>query len=314
MKTLVRQGLVCVLCYGAVLTACLAQMDTFLISARKPGGNDCPAYISSVGERVAVRGDVVYVADGYAGLGVYELSAPEHARLLGSYRTGGFARSVRLDGQYARVWDSVTGNVTFDVSVPERLLSVPSAELPQSSAVGPFRRQNLNGGESTSVVAAIVENRLLIARDDLGVVTIDLHGPSDESPLPARPSVDNFKVVPSALPVSQTVRVTSIQVQDPISELPIAVDPLSVSSSVVEDRVVLTRPAAPLRINVTLGLDALTIHVHGMSGQTVRVQRTRNLLDEWEDWATMTLDDAPAELADPDGAAADRMFYRAVAP
>jgi len=53
--------------------------------------------------------------------------------------------------------------------------------------------------------------------------------------------------------------------------------------------------------------------VSGEPGQTVRVQRSRNLKD-WEDWQQVTLGAAPADVTDANTLSTPRGFYRAVAP
>ena len=81
-----------VLAIGLIQSQCLAQgLDTFLVAPNKPSARDAPAYISSVNHRVAIRGDYVYLADGYAGLGVYSLSDRPNPRLVGEYPTGEYA-------------------------------------------------------------------------------------------------------------------------------------------------------------------------------------------------------------------------------
>jgi hypothetical protein len=64
---------------------------------------------------------------------------------------------------------------------------------------------------------------------------------------------------------------------------------------------------------VNLGKDKFHFLVIGEAGQTVRVQRSRNLKD-WEDWQQVTLGTAPADLIDTNILSAPRAFYRAVAP
>ena len=53
--------------------------------------------------------------------------------------------------------------------------------------------------------------------------------------------------------------------------------------------------------------------VTGEPGQTVRVQRSRNLTD-WEDWQQVTLGTGPADLIDTNTLSTPCGFYRAVAP
>jgi hypothetical protein len=59
--------------------------------------------------------------------------------------------------------------------------------------------------------------------------------------------------------------------------------------------------------------DRLHFLVTGEPGQTVRVQRSRNLRD-WEDWQQVTLGAEPADLTDTNILSTPCGFYRAVAP
>jgi hypothetical protein len=64
---------------------------------------------------------------------------------------------------------------------------------------------------------------------------------------------------------------------------------------------------------INLAKDRFHFRVTGEPGQTVRIQRSRNLRD-WEDWQQITLGTAPAELTDTNTLSAPCGFYRAVAP
>jgi len=62
-----------------------------------------------------------------------------------------------------------------------------------------------------------------------------------------------------------------------------------------------------------LAKDRFYFLVTGGRGQTVRVQRSRNLKD-WEDWQQVTLGIEPASLTDTNMLSAACGFYRAVQP
>jgi hypothetical protein len=76
------------------------------------------------------------------------------------------------------------------------------------------------------------------------------------------------------------------------------------------------RPTA-LWIPLTLGdpplagAQPLRLRSASPAPQTVRVQRSANLMD-WEDWATVSRDEGPGELHDAEAGAEARMFYRMV--
>ena len=74
----------------ALLSSLKAQeVETFLLQRVSRPGNDAPAYVSAVNQRVAIHGDYVYVADGTEGLAVYQLTGGSEARLVGEDKTGG---------------------------------------------------------------------------------------------------------------------------------------------------------------------------------------------------------------------------------
>src|SRR5258708_35556558 len=134
IRTPLQLSLIPLVGYSMLLSTCLAQrIDTFLMAPNKPSAHDDPAYISSVGHRVAVRGDVVYVADGYAGLGVYKLGGPGSPRFLGGYPTGEYTRSVWVDGERAYTSDSLNGTVVFDLSDPTKLRQVAWSDVSQDA-------------------------------------------------------------------------------------------------------------------------------------------------------------------------------------
>jgi hypothetical protein len=67
---------------------------------------------------VAVSGSYAYVADGYAGLRVIDVSNPSSPREVGFYDTPGYASGVAVSGTYAYVADRGAGLRVIDVSNP----------------------------------------------------------------------------------------------------------------------------------------------------------------------------------------------------
>jgi hypothetical protein len=61
------------------------------------------------------------------------------------------------------------------------------------------------------------------------------------------------------------------------------------------------------------GRNPFTFRLSREPGATVRVQHSSNL-QNWEDWQTVTLGDAPVELSDPDAATTAARFFRALQP
>jgi len=76
------------------------------------------------------------------------------------------------------------------------------------------------------------------------------------------------------------------------------------------------RPTA-LWIPITPNLDSVTeanqlrLVTHSPAPATVRVQRSANLVD-WEDWRTVSRDEGPSELRDPDARTRPYRFYRGI--
>jgi hypothetical protein len=65
---------------------------------------------------VQVVGNYAYVADGYSGLQIIDISNPTTPTLKGNYDTSDFARGVQVVGNYAYVADDYSGLQIIDVS------------------------------------------------------------------------------------------------------------------------------------------------------------------------------------------------------
>ncbi len=91
--------------------------NNFTITNRSPvlvGSFDTPGSATSV----FVSGSYAYVADGYSGLQIVNVSNPASPTLAGSYNTPGYARRVFVSGGYAYVADGVSGLQIINVSNP----------------------------------------------------------------------------------------------------------------------------------------------------------------------------------------------------
>ena len=73
---------------------------------------------------VAVSGSYAYVADGYSGLRVIDVSTPANPIEVGFVDTPGYAYSVAVSGSYAYVADYHHGLRVIDVSTPARPIEV----------------------------------------------------------------------------------------------------------------------------------------------------------------------------------------------
>lgn len=71
---------------------------------------------------VVLAGGLAYVADGYSGLKVIDVSIPSNPRLVGSTDTPDFAFSIAVSGALACIADGIGGLQVIDISDP----SVPS--------------------------------------------------------------------------------------------------------------------------------------------------------------------------------------------
>jgi len=70
--------------------------------------------------RGVIRDDILYVADWFSGLHLYDISDPASPRHLGNYHTPGSSKGVTLYGDYALVGDDDRGLQVIDISDPRR--------------------------------------------------------------------------------------------------------------------------------------------------------------------------------------------------
>ena len=70
--------------------------------------------------RGIIRGDILYVADWFSGLHLYDISNPRQLRHLSNYHTPGSSKGVALLGHYALVGDDDQGLQIIDIEDPRR--------------------------------------------------------------------------------------------------------------------------------------------------------------------------------------------------
>lgn len=70
--------------------------------------------------RGVIRGDILYVADWFSGLHLYDISDPRNLRHLSNYHTPGSSKGVVIMGNYALVGDDDRGLQIIDVEDPRR--------------------------------------------------------------------------------------------------------------------------------------------------------------------------------------------------
>ena len=84
--------------------------------------------------RGVIRDDILYVADWFSGLHLYDISLPRQPRHLGNYHTPGSSKGVTLMGDYALVGDDDQGLQIIDIADPRHPAWV--SELPPQAMSG----------------------------------------------------------------------------------------------------------------------------------------------------------------------------------
>jgi len=96
------------------------------------GGYDTP----SMAFDVAISGDYAYVADGYSGLQIIDISVPSSPAWVGGFDTPGDAYGVAISGNYAYVADGDSDLQIIDISVPSSPAWVGEYYMPPGYARG----------------------------------------------------------------------------------------------------------------------------------------------------------------------------------
>ena len=81
--------------------------------------------------RGVIRHNILYVADWFSGLHLYDISIPQQLRHIGNYHTPGSSKGVALMGNYALVGDDDQGLQIIDIQHPQHPTFV--ANLPPSA-------------------------------------------------------------------------------------------------------------------------------------------------------------------------------------
>ncbi len=108
-----------------------------------------------------ISGNNLFVADGYNGLQVYNVSDLTTPVKIGNYSTGNFAYTVAVYGNKAVLGDSSPGLTLLDISTPASPANLSSVVL----AATPYRLE-------------LDENRAFAAEGSSGIETIDLSTPT----------------------------------------------------------------------------------------------------------------------------------------
>jgi hypothetical protein len=269
------------------------------------------AYIFS---RFAIVGNIIYVADGPMGLAIYNVTDPARPRQVGAYPTDTSAFAVRIAGTHALLMTSA-GTLILDVRDPTN----PQAVDSPGTGFNGSENEDREKPEAGSAIAAIVGDRAYISRDD-GVVVIELHGLTLPSPMIARRMGADPISTEAWLPNRSAAQESSMEARAqgaPEANPTVASMPMAKEAGFVptEQPSHLTPPSPqPITITGWVESGVFRLSVSGLPGQAVRVQRSSSLTGVWEDWQTITLGEAPAQLTDEEAAGADQNFYRAVTP
>ena len=80
--------------------------------------------------RAVIRDHILYVADWFSGLHLYDISEPASPRHLAAYHTQGSAKGVLVRGNYAYIGDDDHGVQIIDVSNPKQLHKISEVATP----------------------------------------------------------------------------------------------------------------------------------------------------------------------------------------
>lgn len=148
--------------------AALFSFFCFFVLTAIPPALGAPVVLSEVGsldtagtaEAVAVSGNYAYVADGYSGLRIIDVSNPTSPSETGYYNTTGYAFDVAVSGNYAYVADGSKGL---------RIINVANPAAPSESGFYD------TPGSARGI--ALAENLACIADSDGGLQIINIASP-----------------------------------------------------------------------------------------------------------------------------------------
>lgn len=274
---------------------------------------------SALTHQLVVAGDMVYLADGYAGVVAYRIAARAQPRLVGEYPTGEYTRTVRSRGSRIYASDSLDGLVRFEIldsgELRRDLSPLTADELRNAYA----ERKEYREGD-LPCLAAIVDRRVYISREDLGVAVIELRSSPELPPPPFRNVTYDFTPSVRGTTIEGLRTTREVKLKE-ISINPVPFSPAAASLWQHQQlparfipEIAVSLPEATPELTASLDTGILVLRVSGRPGQTFQVQRKSSLLDEWEDWQSVILGVEPTELTDPDAAAFEQMFYRVRSP
>lgn len=186
-----------------------ANLDTIDFSAPPPNVSSLGANFGG-SRRAVIRDGILYVADWFSGLHMYDISDPHAPRHLSNYHTGGSSKGVLVRDQHVFVADDDHGVQILDISDPKHPRKVSQVATPglaytmklvgdylyladhrggfQIISVADIGHPTIVGSASTTgkVWAVAVENdRAWLAADSDGLVLFDVSDPARPTQLAA---------------------------------------------------------------------------------------------------------------------------------
>ena len=114
---------------GKILAATDTSLGEIDFSAPAPNVVNIGANFGG-SRRAVIRGHILYVADWFSGLHLYDVSKPASPRHLAAFHTQGSAKGVLVRGDYAFVGDDDHGVQIINISNPQQLRKVSEVATP----------------------------------------------------------------------------------------------------------------------------------------------------------------------------------------
>ena len=305
--------------------ACVADADQMAgprgagLVVMEISGPGTPRIVGSVdtsesANDVVVSGRHAYVACG-SRLEVFDVGDPAHPWRTGGYDTGGRARGVAVSGGYVYVANGDEGLQVLDVTDPAN---------PQR--IGGYRTSR----EAWSV-AVLGPCAYVATSGTAGLQVFDTGDPTNPQHVgECSPGAESlafaFGVAVSGshayvghggglwvIGVADSAVPTLIGEVEGFTAYDVTVDAGTACVAAGGDGLLLFSGVAPrIRLSMPswMPTGALRFAVSGRPGSAARIQRSTNLR-EWEDWRTITLQDQPVEVEDPEARTTVWGFYRA---
>jgi hypothetical protein len=222
---------------------------------------------------VAISGNYAYVADGYAGLQIIDISNPAACQWAGGvFFDPGYAAAVAVSSNYAYVANSYGGLQIVDVTEPTNP-QVIGAWQTSGSALG----------------VGVSGHYVYLADNGAGLQVLDVTNPAN----PQRVGGNG------AISAAGAVAVSGSKVAVAGNE-----------QGLVLFNAFTSGPTITFNSSARLDQNSFRLTFQGLPGLPIEIQRSTNLIT-WESCTNLTLTTAPIQSEDPVGT--PQVFYRAVA-